>query len=184
MLPAHLTTTLVILLICFPAFSSAEPGTNAPKAVEDGYTMVVLPDTQLYAWKHQKTFLEQPGWIAENAKHYNIKCVLHVGDIVQNNNDQEWKTYYDDVNGGILPTELVEQARKLEMEWIDREEIYVQRKEKFLNIGKQKTFTVFSKEAAWISKSNFFEFVKKILFKFKKELIIASLIFAAVLFLI
>ena len=65
-----------------------------------------------------------------------------------------------------------------------REEIYVQRKEKFLNIGKQKTFTVFSKEAAWISKSNFFEFVKKILFKFKKELIIVSLIFAAVLFLI
>ena len=65
-----------------------------------------------------------------------------------------------------------------------REEIFVQRKEKFLNIGKQKTFTVFSKEAAWISKSNFFEFIKKILFKFKKELIIASLIFAAVLFLI
>ena len=58
MLPAHLTTTLVILLICFPAFSSAEPGKNAPKAVKGGYAMVVLPDTQLYAWKHQKTFLE------------------------------------------------------------------------------------------------------------------------------
>ena len=65
-----------------------------------------------------------------------------------------------------------------------REEIFLRRKEKFLNIGKQKTFTVFSKEAAWIRKSNFFEFIKKILFKFKKELIIASLIFAAVLFLI
>ena len=67
---------------------------------------------------------------------------------------------------------------------LSREEIFEQRKEKFLNIGKQKTFTVFSKEAAWIRKSNFFEFIKKILFKFKKELIIASLIFAAVLFLI
>ena len=65
-----------------------------------------------------------------------------------------------------------------------REEICEQRKEKFLNIGKQKTFTVFSKEAAWIRKSNFFEFTKKILFKFKKELIITSLIFAAILFLI
>jgi len=65
-----------------------------------------------------------------------------------------------------------------------REEICEQRKEKFLNIGKQKTFTVFSKEAAWIRKSNFFEFIKKNLFKFKKELIIASLIFAAILFLI
>ena len=65
-----------------------------------------------------------------------------------------------------------------------REEIFEQRKEKFLNIGKQKTFTVFSKEAVWIGKSNFFAFIKKILFKFKKELIIALLIFAAVLFLI
>ena len=91
MSPAHLTTTLVILLICFPTSSSAKPGKNAPKLVENGYAMVVLPDTQLYAWKHQKTFLEQTGWIAENAKYYNIKCVLHVGDIVQNNNDKEWK---------------------------------------------------------------------------------------------
>ena len=70
MLPAHLKTALVILLISFPAFSSAEPGKNAPKAVDQGYAMVVLPDTQLYVWKHQKTFLEQTGWIAENAKHY------------------------------------------------------------------------------------------------------------------
>jgi len=65
-----------------------------------------------------------------------------------------------------------------------REEIFEQRKRKFLTIGKQKTFKVFSKEAAWITKSNFFTFLKKILSKFKKELIIILLIFAAVLFLI
>ena len=65
-----------------------------------------------------------------------------------------------------------------------REEISAQRKEKFLNIGKQKIFTVFSKEAAWIGKSNFYTFVKKNLLKFKKELIIIALIiFAAVLVL-
>ena len=65
------------------------------------------------------------------------------------------------------------------------EEIFKQRKEKFLRIGKQETFTVFSRGTPWIEKSNFFPFIKKILFKFKKELIIiALLIFTAILFLI
>ena len=64
------------------------------------------------------------------------------------------------------------------------EEILKQRKEKFLSIGKQKAFTVFSKESNWISRDNFFIFVKKILLKFKKELIITFLlIFFSIFFL-
>ena len=64
------------------------------------------------------------------------------------------------------------------------EEVSAQRKEKFLNIGKQKVFTVFSKKASWMGKSNFYASTKKILLKFKKELIITALIiFLAVLFL-
>ncbi len=66
-----------------------------------------------------------------------------------------------------------------------REEIFEQRQEKFLSIGKQKTFTVFSRETSWIKESNFFVSIEKILFKFKKELIIiALLVFTAILFLI
>ena len=66
-----------------------------------------------------------------------------------------------------------------------REEIFEQRQEKFLSIGKQKTFTVFSRETTWIKESNFFVSIEKILFKFKKELIIiALLVFTAILFLI
>jgi acetyl-CoA carboxylase carboxyl transferase subunit alpha len=57
-----------------------------------------------------------------------------------------------------------------------REEIFEQRKKKFLNIGKEKTFTVFSKGASWIRKDNFFTFIKEILFKFKKELVIVTLL--------
>lgn len=65
------------------------------------------------------------------------------------------------------------------------EEIFEQRQEKFLSIGKQKTFTVFSRETSWIKESNFFVSIEKILFKFKKELIIiALLVFTAILFLI
>ena len=66
-----------------------------------------------------------------------------------------------------------------------REEIFEQRQEKFLSIGKQKTFTVFSRETTWIKENDFFAFIKKILVKFKKELIIiALLIFTVTLFLI
>ena len=72
-----------------------------------------------------------------------------------------------------------------EFEKYTRKEIFEQRKEKFLNIGKQKAFKVFSHQNAWIKKDNFFAFIKEILFKFKKELIIVILlIFSAILFLL
>ena len=65
-----------------------------------------------------------------------------------------------------------------------REAIFEQRKEKFLNIGKQKSFKVFSDQIDWIKKDNFFITVKEILFKFKKELIIVILLmFVVFLFL-
>ena len=50
-----------------------------------------------------------------------------------------------------------------------------------MNIGKQKSFTVFSTKTGWMQKDNFYK-TKDILFKYKKELIISFLIFAAVLF--
>jgi len=68
-------------------------------------------------------------------------------------------------------TKYLEEFRKY-----TREEILEQRKEKFLNIGQQRTFTIFSKERDWIVKDDFFASVKKILFKYKKELIIGVLI--------
>tara|TARA_Y100000590_G_scaffold68502_1_gene74666 strand:- start:462 stop:1556 length:1095 start_codon:yes stop_codon:yes gene_type:complete len=65
-----------------------------------------------------------------------------------------------------------------------REEIFNQRKEKFLNIGKQKTFKVFSSKTDWIKKENIFGSLKTILLRFKKEFIVVFLLLiAAVLFL-
>ena len=64
------------------------------------------------------------------------------------------------------------------------EEIFEQRKEKFLSIGKQKSFKVFSDQANWFIKDNFFAPTKETLFRFKKELIIVILlIFVVLLFL-
>ncbi len=49
-------------------------------------------------------------------------------------------------------------------------QILEQRKEKFLNIGKQRSFRVFSGETKWIEKNNLFKVVRDIFFKFKKEI--------------
>ena len=66
-----------------------------------------------------------------------------------------------------------------------REEIFEQRQEKFLGIGKQKAFTVFSKDTAWIKENNFLTFVKENLLKYKKQsIILAAIILVATFFLI
>ena len=64
------------------------------------------------------------------------------------------------------------------------QEILEQRKEKFLSIGRQKSLRIFTTPIDWIGKDNFPASVKKILFRFKKELLAAILlIFLSILFL-
>ncbi len=63
------------------------------------------------------------------------------------------------------------------------DEIFKQRREKFLNIGKQKSFTAFYGKTDWIQKSGLFANFIKIFLRFKKELIITTiLIFIALLY--
>ena len=84
----------------------------------------------------------------------------------------------------ILSTKEVLKKYLEEFKEYSREEIYQKRKEKFLSIGKQKTFKTFSDKAHWIKKDNIFLFFKKNLFKYKKILIIViALIFVGLLYL-
>tara|TARA_B100001123_G_scaffold75719_1_gene85458 strand:+ start:4301 stop:5398 length:1098 start_codon:yes stop_codon:yes gene_type:complete len=62
-----------------------------------------------------------------------------------------------------------------------REEIHEQRKKKFLNIGKEKPFRVFSGDNTWVNKNNFIGHARKIFFKFKKELIVGIILLTALL---
>jgi len=63
------------------------------------------------------------------------------------------------------------------------DEIFKQRREKFLNIGKQKSFTTFYGKTDWIQKSGLFSNFIKTFLRFKKELIITIiLIFIAFLY--
>ena len=50
-----------------------------------------------------------------------------------------------------------------------RGEIFERRKDKFLNIGKQKTFSIFSQQPQWIKKKGF-------LINFKSKIVILSLV--------
>jgi hypothetical protein len=62
------------------------------------WTLIVLPDTQVYAERHPEIFPAQARRIAENALSKNICFVAHVGavvehnnhDVVEHNNHQEW----------------------------------------------------------------------------------------------
>ena len=85
--------------------------------------------------------------------------------------------------------EIINSTREILLKYLQEfknktgEEIYQQRKEKFLSIGKQKPFKVFSPEGGWITKNTFFTNTKGFLSKFKKELIIFTILLIAALLL-
>ncbi|MBI5802669.1 MAG: metallophosphoesterase [Verrucomicrobia bacterium] len=68
---------------------------DAPAPVPGGFTLAVLPDTQIYTWKHPETYPAQTRWIADNARLYNTAYVLHVGDITQHNTNHQWQIASD-----------------------------------------------------------------------------------------
>lgn len=70
---------------------SGAPGDPGPDP--DAFMVVVLPDTQIYAWKYPETFEAQLRWVAEHAEEHDIVFVSHVGDVVNNSDDpDQWTT--------------------------------------------------------------------------------------------
>jgi len=54
------------------------------------WTMVVLPDTQVYMNLHPEIWAAQTRWIAEHAAELDVRMVLHVGDVTEWNSPAEW----------------------------------------------------------------------------------------------
>ena len=79
----------------------------------------------------------------------------------------------------FFSTKMILKKYLEEFEKYTKEEITEHRKQKFLSVGKRKTFTIFSKKGDLVTKDNFLIFFKEILFKFKKELIIGVLLILA-----
>lgn len=61
-----------------------------PEPVDGGVTFVVVPDSQKYVWKRPELYTLQTGWVAANVAKYNLVRLLHVGDVTQHNNREEW----------------------------------------------------------------------------------------------
>ncbi len=55
---------------------------DVPPFVPGSWTLAVLPDTQIYSESYPELFKDQTRWIVANKDRYNIKYVLHLGDIV------------------------------------------------------------------------------------------------------
>gem|GEM_PF-427082 len=93
--------------------SASLPTVDDMEAISPGaWTMVVLPDTQYYVDLTRKipaspeVFRSMSQWIAEQRKARNIRLVLHVGDIVDNNDPAEFQMAVDALSPlrGLLPT--------------------------------------------------------------------------------
>jgi hypothetical protein len=96
--PQNVLSLIIVLLV--GAFVSAQAAPKDPTArwikqppatiVAGTTTIVVLPDTENYAWKYPEMFYAQTKWIAQEAKRRNIVYTIHLGDITQHNNQKQW----------------------------------------------------------------------------------------------
>ncbi len=77
--------------------------------VPGSWTIVILPDTQDYAEKYPGLFDLQTQWIVDNKDNYNIKQVLHLGDITNRATDLEWSRASNAMArlDGIIPYAIV-----------------------------------------------------------------------------
>jgi len=54
------------------------------------FTLIALPDTQIYSLSYPDIFLQQTQWIKEHKDDLNVVCVVHEGDITDRNSTREW----------------------------------------------------------------------------------------------
>ena len=75
---------------CFLRLAQPARPAAEPDFVPGSWTLVVLPDTQFYSESHPQLFADQTRWIAANKSRYDIRYVLHVGDIVNGDVAAQW----------------------------------------------------------------------------------------------
>ncbi len=92
-------------LISVAIIGASADDKKAPPAFHAGSaTLVVLPDTEGYPIKRPQIFRAMMQWVADKRETRNIAAILHVGDVTNNNADEEWKVArkcFDLVEGKI-----------------------------------------------------------------------------------
>ncbi|MEX1095026.1 MAG: metallophosphoesterase [Planctomycetales bacterium] len=105
------TTFVLFAAIHFStAVSRATAADDADaKVAGERFSIVLLPDTQFYSLNHPETYRKQTEWIREQVKPRNIRFVVHLGDIVHENTEAEWKRADEaqKVLDGVVPYSMV-----------------------------------------------------------------------------
>ena len=82
---------LLLALLLHGTLSACVSPASEPLLTDDAWTIVMLPDTQYYAWSTPDVFDAQTEWIAAHVAELDIRLVVHVGDLVDANRDGQWE---------------------------------------------------------------------------------------------
>jgi hypothetical protein len=83
---------VVALMLALTAVAAyGQTPLQSAEFVPGSWSLVLLPDTQKYSLLHPEVFTLQTQWIAKNKDKYDIRYVLHLGDITDENSDIEWQ---------------------------------------------------------------------------------------------
>jgi hypothetical protein len=89
MLPMHYRLMLLVGVAALGPVSTGARAEAVPPP-PGSFTIVVLPDTQYYSESYPQIYLAQTTWIRDHCRSHNIKYVLHLGDVTDNNNLPQW----------------------------------------------------------------------------------------------
>jgi hypothetical protein len=95
-----------LFLIPFSLLLVFQTQTPEEKGPPPSFSLVVLPDTQLYSRDYPAIFARQTSWIVDNREAHQIAFVSHTGDIVQSGDaEKEWQSAQRAVRllDGVVP---------------------------------------------------------------------------------
>lgn len=93
-LPGFLSAALLALTFLAPLPAADAVRASDVLAVDPDrgeFTLVLLPDTQRYAKSNPAMFFSQTSWIRDHAAALGLRFVIHLGDIVDDYSDREWR---------------------------------------------------------------------------------------------
>ncbi len=109
----RLLRRVIVGVVLFSLFAAGAAGAEKlpppPPFVPGSWTMVLLPDTQMYAQDYPGLFTMQTHWIVKNRDRYNIRYVVTLGDITNLDTDVQWQHARDAITelDGHVPYVLV-----------------------------------------------------------------------------
>ena len=87
---------IVRAAICFIAAGLLSIASSAQAVKSPDFTLIALPDPQMYSEYSPEIFKQQTAWIASHRDDLNIKFVIGLGDNVNDgDSDTQWKNASD-----------------------------------------------------------------------------------------